>query len=141
MSYSSRILSKTLSVSPQISVSDIDSIATAGIKTVICNRPDEELSSELTSTEPDHETVEKLLAQYHIKLIYQPIYHVTKLDIVRFADLLHCTPSPILAYCTSGTRSTLLWALGQVQIEHQPKEAIIHSARLAGYAIEPYLID
>jgi uncharacterized protein (TIGR01244 family) len=37
-------LSDTYSVSPQIDICDVPSIAEAGFKSVICNRPDQEKS-------------------------------------------------------------------------------------------------
>ena len=43
---------------------------------------------------------------------------------------------PILAYCRSGTRSTLLWALAQAQAGAAPDE-IAAKAAGAGYDIAP----
>ena len=49
---------------------------------------------------------------------------------------------PILAYCRSGTRSTLLWALAQAKQGEDP-EAIARTAAQAGYDVRPIrsLID
>ena len=43
---------------------------------------------------------------------------------------------PILAYCRSGTRSTLLWALAQAKQGENP-DAIARAAMQAGYDISP----
>jgi sulfide:quinone oxidoreductase len=37
-----KLLTKTLSVGPQIQASDVETIATRGFRSVICNRPDGE---------------------------------------------------------------------------------------------------
>jgi uncharacterized protein (TIGR01244 family) len=45
--------------------------------------------------------------------------------------------SPVLAYCTSGTRSTAIWALGQ--IGKMPKEEILKTTLESGYNLEGLL--
>jgi uncharacterized protein (TIGR01244 family) len=49
---------------------------------------------------------------------------------------------PVLAYCRSGTRSTLLWALAQAAQGHDP-DTIASEAAGAGYDVAPIrsLID
>ena len=43
-------------------------------------------------------------------------------------------PAPVLAYCRSGTRCTVLWALGQAG--SQDEEDILTTASAAGYSLE-----
>ena len=43
---------------------------------------------------------------------------------------------PVLAYCRSGTRSTLLWSLAQAQNGRDP-DAIAADAAGAGYDVAP----
>jgi sulfide:quinone oxidoreductase len=45
--------------------------------------------------------------------------------------------SPVLAYCTSGTRSAAIWALGQ--IGKMPKEEILKTTLKSGYNLEGLL--
>ena len=43
---------------------------------------------------------------------------------------------PILAYCRSGTRSTLLWALASAKLGENP-DTIARTAMQAGYDVSP----
>lgn len=134
-----RQLSENLFVSPQVSLTDIKAVVDAGFSTVICHRPDEELSEHLTEDEPKHQTVADLLKKHHVAFIYQPIVHLTMADIEQFSERLAQSTSPVLAYCTSGTRSTLLWGLAQTLIHNQPRHRIAAIAEQAGYNIQGYL--
>lgn len=135
MNHNFKSLTDDVMVSPQISLSQIDSIIASGIKTVVCHRPD----SELSSVEPDHTQVEDALAQHGIAFFYQPVQQLAQPDIQQFATLLREQSAPLLAYCASGTRSTLLWALSQVLIENQSRDDVVKSAYAAGYDIAQYL--
>lgn len=140
MSFIPKTLSPTVSVSPQIASNDIDAIVAAGVKIVVCHRPDEELNPAFAEAEPTHSDLEDLLGQHDIRLIYQPIQHVSEPELQRFADILaDHADAPLLAYCTTGTRSCLLWALVQVHVHQQPRESVLATAECAGYAIAPYL--
>lgn len=134
-----RQLSADVFVAPQIRLSDIDAIIQAGFSTVVCHRPDEELSGVFPEAEPKQQTVKELLATHAIDFIYQPIAQLTLPDVEQFSATLKQSNSPLLAYCTSGTRSTLLWALVQTIIEQQPREQVIAAAQQAGYDISRYL--
>ena len=52
------------------------------------------------------------------------------------AEALAAAPGPVLAYCRSGTRSTLLWSLVQARAGHSP-ETIAADAARAGYDVAP----
>jgi len=52
------------------------------------------------------------------------------------ADALSGAKGPVLAYCRSGTRSTLLWALAQAQAGGDPK-TLAEQAAQAGYDVGP----
>ena len=52
------------------------------------------------------------------------------------AALAQAADAPVLAYCRSGTRSTLLWALAQATTGANPDE-IAAKAASAGYDIAP----
>jgi sulfide:quinone oxidoreductase len=49
-----------------------------------------------------------------------------------FADALHTLPTPILAFCRSGTRSCTLWGLGACAAGVD-RDAVIACAAAAGY--------
>jgi len=49
---------------------------------------------------------------------------------------LASTDRPVLAYCRSGTRSTLLWALAEASRGESP-QALAEAAARAGYDVGP----
>ena len=51
-------------------------------------------------------------------------------------DALEQAEGPILAYCRSGTRSTLLWALAAAKQGVEPED-IARTAARAGYDVSP----
>ena len=118
-------------VSPQIDVTDMSDIAKAGFKLVICNRPNEEVPTEL------HADVMKIAAEAAgLDFEVLPLTHqtMTPNNIRRQADLVAQSDGPVLAYCASGTRSTIAWALGQAG--QSSADDIIAAALKAGYNIE-----
>lgn len=130
-----RMLNSHMSVAPQLALEDIADLVKAGYKTVICHRPDAELSA----SEPSHDVIAEHLAEHDISLIYQPIENITMPEVERFTHWLRDSEGAVLAYCASGTRSTVIWGLGQVFIERNPRGEIAEAAERAGYSIGQYL--
>lgn len=52
------------------------------------------------------------------------------------ANVLAEAKGPVLAYCRSGTRSTLLWALAEASTGASP-HALTAAAARTGYDLEP----
>lgn len=94
---------------PQISPEDAPAIASAGIRLVICNRPDIEVP-------PSHQAaaIEKAVRAAGMDFAVQPLTHQTMTPAVIAANraLMETAEGPVLAYCASGTRSTIAWAIG-----------------------------
>ncbi len=122
-------LSDKVFVSPQIHLSDIENIVKTGIKTVICHRPDTELSP----YEANFVTLQKTLTKNGINMIYQPIRHITMPDVTALHKLLNESETPVLLYCLSGTRSALLWALCETVVNQRHRNAVLAAAKAAGY--------
>ena len=57
-------------------------------------------------------------------------------QVAAMAAALAGAERPVLAYCRSGTRSTLLWALAEAQRGASP-EALSVAAAAAGYDLAP----
>jgi uncharacterized protein (TIGR01244 family) len=100
-------LTPDFAVAPQLQPSDMAAVAAAGFKSVIINRPDYEAG-------PDQPTAEQVSAaarEAGLRVEYQPVVSgaMTQDDVARFAELLHTMPAPVLAYCRSGTRCTVLY--------------------------------
>ena len=124
-----RQLTDILSVSAQIDEADIDALAGQGFRSLINNRPDGEVPGQ-----PDRSALAAAAARYGMAYTHLPVvsgqWHE---DVVAaFTDALHTLPTPILAFCRSGTRSCTLWALSACAAG-EDRDAVIACAATAGY--------
>ncbi len=124
-----RKLTDAISVAGQIEPSDVEAIAEAGFRSMICNRPDGEEFGQ-----PDFERIAEEARQHGLQIRFIPISSgapVPEEAAGRFREALDELPAPVLAYCRSGTRCTALWSLAQAG--RAPLEEIIGTALAAGY--------
>ena len=100
-------LTPDFAVAPQLSPQDMAAVAQAGYKSVIINRPDYEGGSE----QPTSEAVSAAAREAGLRVAYQPVVSgaITADDVTKFSELLQTLPTPILAYCRSGARCTVLF--------------------------------
>ncbi|MDO8692679.1 MAG: TIGR01244 family sulfur transferase [Sheuella sp.] len=100
-------LTQDFAVAPQLAASDMAAVAAAGFKSVIINRPDYEGGAD----QPSASSVMEAARAAGLTVEYQPVASggMTAEDVVRFKELLHSLPAPVLAYCRSGTRCTVLY--------------------------------
>ncbi len=123
-----RKITDTYSVSPQIAVEDLARIAEAGFTRVICNRPDDEVP-------PSHRAATIAAAARDMGLEFEilPLTHktMTPENVDKQRSLIEESDGPVLAYCASGTRCTVVWALGQVG--KMSADDILAQAGRAGY--------
>jgi sulfide:quinone oxidoreductase len=105
-----KTLSPAIGVASQVAVDDLQSIAAAGYRSILCNRPDHE-----GSDQPSFHEIEQAALACGLVARYLPVVSggVTPADGLAFAQLLEVLPGPVLAYCRSGARSTTLWNLAQ----------------------------
>ncbi len=125
-----RKLTEDLSVAPQISTDDVSSVG-KNFKSILCNRPDQE-----DADQPAYAEIEKLARAQGITIEFQPVNGsaITDDDIDDFAQHIEDLPKPVLAYCRSGTRCTVLWALSQAG--KQSPDDILQTAAAAGYSLD-----
>lgn len=123
-----RPLTDSYAVSPQIDPEDMAAIAALGYRTIINNRPDEEIP-------PSHQSDAMRAAAEAAGLgfVVLPVTHATlSLDLAAAQkDACGAAGGPALAYCASGTRSTIVWALGQAG--EMETDTIIATAASHGY--------
>ena len=102
-----KTLTPKLSISPQILVSEMQAVADAGFKAIICNRPDGE-----GPDQPSFKEIEQAAHAHGLQASYLPAEtgKVSDADGKVFGQLLNTLPGPVLAYCRSGMRSTTMWA-------------------------------
>lgn len=105
-----RKLAEGLYVSPQLNRADVQAAASLGIGSVVCNRPDGEEEGQ-----PAFGQVAQWLSEAGIAAEHQPVQAaaIGVQDAAQFRALLQKAQKPVLAYCRTGTRSALLWALYQ----------------------------
>ncbi|ALO46999.1 TIGR01244 family sulfur transferase [Pseudohongiella spirulinae] len=116
-------------VAEQLTADDVDMMAAAGFKTIICNRPDGEshgqpLRAEIQAVAEDHDMVFKYIPVVSGQLSLE--------DVAAFTEALDEAPKPVLAYCRSGTRSIQLWGLASGLKGMAPEEVVRLGAQ-AGY--------
>ena len=120
-----RPLTNGYAVSPQIAPEDAEAIAAAGYRRVICNRPDTEVPPELRA-----DAVGKAVMAAGMDFVILPLTHDTLRGFVE-EHRSAAARGPTLAYCASGTRSTVAWALSQAGT--MPADEILGRAAKAGY--------
>tara|TARA_B100001063_G_scaffold94349_1_gene87962 strand:- start:660 stop:1058 length:399 start_codon:yes stop_codon:yes gene_type:complete len=97
-------------VSPQITLMDMEFLLKKGFKKIICNRPDFEVPPNIQSN-----VIAKSALEIGISFEYHPLTfeNMYAENIEKQMAFIEESESPVLAYCTSGTRSAAIWALGQ----------------------------
>ena len=123
-------LSPDYSVAPQILVEDVSTILKAGFKSVICNRPDQEnpVYCQIKAVK-----TAVLAAGLEFAENFFDSYSFGTDTIKRQTQLLKQLPSPVLAYCASGHRCSVIWAFslaGTLEID-----AILEATTHAGYQL------
>ncbi len=126
-----RPLTPTYAVSPQISPEDLPLIAEAGFSTVICNRPDAENPPEWQAAAMAEAAAAAGLQFHNLPLTHQTM---TAENVARQRDLINAASGPVLAYCASGTRSSVIWSLGQAG--HLSTDQILAATAQAGYQLD-----
>ncbi|OEY67643.1 TIGR01244 family sulfur transferase [Marinobacter sp. X15-166B] len=123
-----RKIDEDISVSPQLTLGDIVEAAKLGFRTVIANRPDGEEFGQLSMAD--------LQAATHangMEWVYLPVDsgNITDTNIDDFTAIYEQAEKPVLAFCRSGTRCCVLWALSRAT--EAPAETILSKAGQAGY--------
>lgn len=128
-----RPLSDRVLASPQITPADVAEAAALGVTLIINNRPDGE-----DDGQPTGAAIEA--AAHAAGMAYRAIPvsggGFAEPQVRAMAEALASTNGTVLAYCRSGTRSTLMWSLVEASGGRDPDE-IAAAARAAGYDISP----
>lgn len=128
-----RQLSDRVFASPQIGLEEVAEAARMGIGLIVNNRPEGESDDQVPGSE-----IESAARAAGLDYVAIPVTHAgfSEGQMKAMAAALASTDKPVLAYCRSGTRSTLLWSLAQAAGGEDP-EAIAGAAQRAGYDISP----
>lgn len=126
-----RQITPRYSVSPQINPEDFAAIKAAGFTKVICNRPDVENPP---SHQADAMAAAAAAADMPFEVLELTHQTMTPDNVAKQFEMVDAADGPVLAYCASGTRCTVIWALSQAG--KASADEILGTAAQAGYMLE-----
>lgn len=130
-----RKLTDRILVSPQITLDQVAEAKAQGVTIIVNNRPDNEEPGQVNGAE-----IEAAAKAAGIAYVAVPVAHggfaPWQLDEMASALEQTETGGKMLAYCRSGTRSTLLWALTRARAGDDG-DVLAAQAAAAGYDIAP----
>ncbi|MFT4054900.1 MAG: TIGR01244 family sulfur transferase [Novosphingobium sp.] len=127
-----RQITETVFASPQIDVAMIAEAKALGIVRIVNNRPEGESEDQTPG-----DAIEAAAREAGIDYVAIPVTHAgfSQAQVDAMEQALN-VEGPVLAYCRSGTRSTLLWALARAKAGDSPA-VIASKAAGAGYDVSP----
>jgi uncharacterized protein (TIGR01244 family) len=126
-------LTDAIFVAPQITAQAVAAAREFGITLIINNRPEDESDDQTPGAE-----IEAAARAAGINYVAIPVGHsgFSQPQVDAMVEALDSAEGKILAYCRSGTRSTLLWALAETKAGADP-ETLSDIAAQAGYDLSP----
>jgi len=126
-----RPLTDSFAVAPQLDPADMAALAAQGIATVICNRPDAENPAPLQAA-----AMQAAAEAAGIDFVFNPVTGgaMTLQNVEEQAEAIDGSDGPVVAYCGSGTRSAIAWALAMAGAVDT--DAILNAAADAGYPLD-----
>lgn len=117
-------------VSPQIEPADLAALKAAGFATVICNRPDAEIPAELSAAR-----IRAAAEAAGLAFVNNPVVGgaLTMENVEAQRAALDAAQGPVFAYCASGNRSTIVWALANAG--RRPVDEMIAAGAKYGYQL------
>lgn len=126
-----RQITPSYAVSPQIDPEDLPAIKAAGFTCIINNRPDAEIP-------PSHQadTMQAAALAAGLDYVINPVIggSITMENVTAQAEAIAGATGPVLAYCASGNRSSIVWALSQAGT--RPTDEIVALPARYGYQME-----
>ena len=125
-------LADDMYVASQLSPDDIARAAREGFSLIVNNRPDDEEAGQPSSCDIEEAAKANGLAYRSVPVgsggLGMP-------QVEALADALQDAQGKTLAFCRSGTRSTMLWALAQAK-GGESVNSIAQAAQAAGYDVQ-----
>ena len=101
-----RQIAPDFSATGQILPAQMQAVADAGFKSIVCARPDNE-----DAGQPSFDAVAKAAAALGIEIVHIPVSGMLgEGQVIRFHDAWEKMPKPMLGYCRSGARAGSLYA-------------------------------
>jgi uncharacterized protein (TIGR01244 family) len=126
-----RAITPDYAVSPQIEPGDLAAIKAAGYVTVIDNRPDGEIPPHLHT-----ETMRLAAEALGLTFVVNPVIGgaMTMDNVTAQGAAIATSTGPVFAYCASGNRSSVVWALSQAG--KRPVEDLVGLPARFGYQLD-----
>ena len=126
-----RALTPTYAVSPQIALEDLAVIKAAGYTTIINNRPDGEIPPHL-----HHAAMQAAAEAIGLTYVQNTVIGgaMTEANVVQQGAAITAATGPVFAYCASGNRSSVVWALANAGM--MPTDDLIGLPARFGYQLE-----
>lgn len=121
-------------IADALSPEDLEEVSRQGFRTVICNRRPGE-----SEDHPDERALSTEAERLGLKWVSIPVAsgEYSEADVAAFRQTLEEAPTPILAFCRSGRRSTHLWAQARAQQPQCNIPMLLKAAREAGQDPQP----
>lgn len=129
-----RHVTDSFAVAPQIALGDLRDVASRGFKLVINNRPDGEAPGQPDSAEMQAAAERAGLAYLHIPVVGGP----GPAQVAAVRQAVEGAGGPVFAFCRSGTRSIVTWAIGEAQAGRSRSE-LVGLGQAAGYDLSGVL--
>ena len=126
-----RALTPDYSVSPQIEPGDLPAIKAAGYTTIIDNRPDGEIPPHLHTA-----TMRAAAEALGLAFVANPVIGgaLTMDNVTTQGAAIAAATGPVLAYCASGNRSSVVWALAHAG--KRPVDELVGIPARFGYQLD-----
>ena len=126
-----RKLTPVYSVSPQIDPQDLPAIKAAGFTTVINNRPDGEIPPALQDA-----AMRQAALALGLEFVSNPVIGgaLTMTNVTAQRAAMDAASGPVLAYCASGNRSSIVWALAEAK--NRPADELVGLPAQHGYQLD-----
>ncbi|MEJ2118701.1 MAG: TIGR01244 family sulfur transferase [Alphaproteobacteria bacterium] len=125
-------------ITGQLHLADVRDLAAEGVKYIINNRPDGEVSDQPLTADLAAEAERLGVSFFDIPFVYP-----APAQIIEFADVLKDANGLVVVYCRSGQRSTILWAAAKMvlgtpidEVVAMAKEADVDLERAATYIVD-----
>lgn len=128
-----RQLDETTLVGGQIAPEDVADLKAQGITMLVNNRPDNEDPGQPFSSDIEAAARSAGLEYRHIPIRYG----IGPSDVESMRNAMHATgDGKLLAFCRSGNRSALAWAVARAEDGAEPEE-LHRLAEAAGFNLSP----
>ena len=126
-----RAITPTYAVSPQIALEDLAAIKAAGYTTIINNRPDGEIPPHL-----HHARMQAAATALGLTYVQNTVIGgaMTDANVAAQGAAIAAADGPVFAYCASGNRSSVVWALAHAG--KLPTDDLIGLPARFGYQLE-----